>query len=205
MKSLKQIIEHSMSSLRDSQAFKEQWIASQWPESVGDQVDRRTAPGRLIGQILHVHVASSVWATQLQALKSHILKELNKRIHPLRVKDLRFQVQYPLRRPQEVKPLHDDDGETVPSASTPLDNDTEKKIDEIVQSIDEDSLRKSFHSLLTRDEQLKTHRRSLGWKACRGCGVLIKNRVLCPFCTLHGVSDTGEIETQKPENEEPAE
>lgn len=191
-----------MSSLRKSQAFKEHWIASKWRESVGDQVDRRTAPGRLINQVLHVHVASSVWATQLQALKSHILIELNRRIYPLKVKDLRFQVRYPLRKTQEVNLLQEDDEDTVPPASTPLDSDTEKKIDEIVQTLDEDLLKESFHSLLTRDEQLKSHRRSLGWKTCRGCGVLINKQTLCPFCTLHGVRDTEEKENPEISPEE---
>ncbi len=183
-----------MSSFRESREFKEQWIASKWRESVGNDVDRRTSPNRLTGNVLHVNVASSVWATQLQALKIHILKELNKRIYPLSVKDLRFQVQYPLRRPHAVRPSQQDDGEAVPPHAMPLDDETMKKIDEIVHTLDDVSLRETLHSLLIREEQLKAHRRSLGWKPCQGCGVLIWHRVFCPFCILHGVPDTEEKE-----------
>jgi len=198
MKPLREILESSMKPLRESREFKEQMIALKWRESVGEQVDRRTVPQRLVGQTLHVHVASSVWATQLQALKSQILKELNSRIRPLKVKDLRFQVQYPLRKPRTLSE-RPDDLEELPPKSTPLPEETVRKIEETVGSLDEDSLKAVIESVMTKDGQLREYRKSLGWKPCSGCGVFVKKRELCPFCSLHGTPETadeGEQQTQ---------
>ena len=67
-------------------------ILDVWPEAVGHAIAANTRPARLAGDVLWVHVDSSVWIQELRFLKTDIVDSLNARLEGTVVTDLKFKI-----------------------------------------------------------------------------------------------------------------
>jgi predicted nucleic acid-binding Zn ribbon protein len=63
-----------------------------WARAVGDAIAANTLPVRLKGNILWVHVDSSVWIQELQFLKNDMLSGLNTLLEKELVGDIKFKI-----------------------------------------------------------------------------------------------------------------
>jgi predicted nucleic acid-binding Zn ribbon protein len=61
-----------------------------WDHAVGDAVAENAQPAAFKGDVLIVHVASSVWGHHLQFLKADILEALNEALGDSRLKEITF-------------------------------------------------------------------------------------------------------------------
>jgi predicted nucleic acid-binding Zn ribbon protein len=62
-----------------------------WPAIVGERLARRTRAASFHQGTLRVEVVGSSWASELEFLKRHLLRELQQRLGP-HVRELRFLV-----------------------------------------------------------------------------------------------------------------
>jgi predicted nucleic acid-binding Zn ribbon protein len=73
--------------------YWEQALLSDWVAIVGEQLARRTRPGRVQHGILYVFVTSSAWLSELSRYgQKQMLENLQKRFGAEKIKSLRIQI-----------------------------------------------------------------------------------------------------------------
>lgn len=186
IESLKNIFGAKMEKMRENKNFIINWISLHWSKAVGKDIDRKTMPFKFSGNILFVHVINSSWCNELTSTKSNIIPKLNENIAPLKIKDIRFSVAYPLRT-KGKKSTHENSPN--PFSLKKIENmvlteEEEKKIHQITEEIKDDNLRDSMTKMLLKEEKWKKLKIQAGWKKCRLCGVLIESGEICHFCSI---------------------
>lgn len=73
-----------------------------WPVAVGERIAQHTRAVQLNGEELRVEVNDPLWQSQLRALESQILKNLNEILGDAIVRRLQFVVRIPKRSPAIV-------------------------------------------------------------------------------------------------------
>jgi predicted nucleic acid-binding Zn ribbon protein len=69
------------------------WRAVQeWPEAVGPRIARRTRATAFKEGTLHVEVEGSSWLHELGFLKRELIRQVNRRLGSLLVRELRFTI-----------------------------------------------------------------------------------------------------------------
>lgn len=63
-----------------------------WPDAAGQDISKRCIAMGIKSGILYVSVPTSVWSTELNALKRKLIAKLNDRLGQEVVKDIRFKV-----------------------------------------------------------------------------------------------------------------
>jgi predicted nucleic acid-binding Zn ribbon protein len=69
-----------------------------WPEAVGQRVAQRCVALGIKSGILYVAVPTSVWLTELNALKEKLIRKVNEKLGDEVVKGIKFQIGVPKRK-----------------------------------------------------------------------------------------------------------
>ncbi len=124
-----------------------------WPDVVGPEIARRSAPVTLRRGLLTVAVTSSAWVQQLSFLRERVRRALNEALGADRIREIRFRVQ-PLpepprgRAPAAPAPWRD---LRVPDAVT-------EAVDREVAGIEDPDLRAAVRSARLKAEQVRLFR-----------------------------------------------
>lgn len=79
--------------------YWEQALLTEWVSIVGEQVARRTRPGRVQNQTLYVFVTSSAWLSELSRYgQKQMLENLQKKFGAEKIKSLRIQMDPDVRQ-----------------------------------------------------------------------------------------------------------
>jgi predicted nucleic acid-binding Zn ribbon protein len=69
---------------------KQHQVIGLWPQLVGENVAQVAKPARVVEQTLYVKVKGMAWRTELQFQKHSILEQIEKKIGPGIIEDIRF-------------------------------------------------------------------------------------------------------------------
>ena len=69
-----------------------------WPEAAGSKIASRCVALGIKSGILHITVPTSVWLTELKALKNKLITNVNKKVGRDVVKDIKFIAGYSKRK-----------------------------------------------------------------------------------------------------------
>jgi predicted nucleic acid-binding Zn ribbon protein len=148
------ILEKTLKSLEIDVPLKTYSIWGAWKEIVGESVALQTQPRSLRNRILFVDVSHSTWIQQLQFLKPTLLGKINEFLGEPLVQDIRFRL-----------------GKISPTLPTPpkipqwdeekLDKKTLNRIENLVQEIDDEGVRKDFRNVLIKAAKLERFREKL--------------------------------------------
>ncbi len=164
-----------------------------WAEVAGPQIARRTAPSRVVGDVLHVDVESPVWASQLTLMKQDLVDRLNARAGGVCVRDIRFRSRSLRKAGAEPDPVVDDVRVFLRKVR-PDEGDAEaaQAIAEAVAVAGSDagamhgrgpSLRALMARLVLAHRRLGRARSLAGWVRCPGCGRMYERKTAhCPRC-----------------------
>jgi Dna[CI] antecedent, DciA len=152
-------------------------LQAAWPDIVGAQVAKNSHPARIAAGTLLITTRSSVWSHQLSLLTEHVLQAVSARLPSAEVKQLRFRVgSVPARR--DEPPGRRRAVRVRGSLERPPSGSSDEALARFRKEV----------------EQSQRAKRSEGWKACIGCGVLVAPDAadLCPTCSAARVKERGE-------------
>lgn len=86
------ILNSSFASLGIASKIKEYKVKKAWAQCVGENISKKAAPVRQIGTVLHCHVSSSPWMTELNYQKALIISKINERMGFKAVTDIIFRI-----------------------------------------------------------------------------------------------------------------
>lgn len=73
-------------------SYWEHTLEREWPALVGEQVARRTRPGRMNRGVLYVYVSNSTWLAELNRMGlKQMLENVQRRFGESRIKSIRLQ------------------------------------------------------------------------------------------------------------------
>ncbi|TAK59708.1 MAG: DUF721 domain-containing protein [Bacteroidetes bacterium] len=84
------ILETVIQNLGIGGKLKKAEAMDKWAEVVGEQIGRVTAPVRIEGETLVVHVTSSAWRNELVFLKKELITKVNNSVGQEIIKEIIF-------------------------------------------------------------------------------------------------------------------
>jgi hypothetical protein len=154
-KPIRSILENALRGLEIDAHVKTYSIWGAWKEIVGDSVALHTRPHAIRNRILFVHVSHPTWVQQLQFLKSALIDKINAFLGEPLVRDIRFHLG---KIESEASPRQKK--ETWQSQK--LEEETSKRIENLLQNILNEDVRKSLRTLLVKGAKLERYRKHLG-------------------------------------------
>ena len=153
-------------------------LQAAWPDIVGERVARNSHPARITGGTLLIATRSSAWSHQLSLLADHVREAVSARLPSAGVKELRFRV-------GSVPP---------PRAGVAARRRDVARARRLVERAAPDSAAEALARFRKEVEQSQRAKRSEGWKACIGCGVLVAPDAadLCPACDVARTQERAE-------------
>ncbi len=150
--SIRSILEKTLSALEIDILLKGYSIFAAWKEIVGESVARQTQPRAIRNQILFLDVSHPTWMQQLQFLKPTLLEKINQHLGEPLIQEIRFKLgKIPASPPESQRPSSLGD-ET-------LDRETSKRIDALLEVIEDGEVRKSIREVLIKGAKLEKFRR----------------------------------------------
>jgi len=146
------ILEKTIQSLEIDVPLKTYSILGAWNEIVGESVAAHSQPRTIRNRILFIDVAHPTWMQQLQFLKPTLLEKINTFLGESLIQDIRFKLgKVPSKVPAPPKTLSMEDQE--------LDKATLKRIEGVLQKMDDEELRNSLREVLIKGAKLDHYRR----------------------------------------------
>jgi hypothetical protein len=152
--SIRSILEKTLKNLEIDVPLKTYSILGAWNEIVGESVGVQTQPRSIRNRILFIDVSHSTWMQQLQFLKPTLLEKINSFLGEPLIQDIRFKL-----------------GKISPTISTPpmapsledekLDKATLTRIENLLQEIDDNEVRKNLREVLIKGAKLERSRKKL--------------------------------------------
>jgi len=148
------ILDGTLKSLEIDVPLKTHAIWGAWEEIVGESVALHAQPRSIHNRILFINVSHSTWIQQLQFLKSTLIEKINSYLGEPLIEDIRFKL-----------------GKIAPSTPVPtfpkarswegedLDKNTLRRIDDILQGIDDEEVRKGLREFLVKGAKLERARK----------------------------------------------
>jgi hypothetical protein len=152
-------------------------LQAAWPDIVGAQVARNSRPARIGDGTLLITTRSSAWSHQLSLLADHVLHAVSARLPKVELKQLRFRVGT-VPAPRDKLPVHRRGAHVRNSVERAAPGSSVEALARFRKEV----------------EQSQRAKRSEGWKACTGCGVLVAPDAaeLCPTCSAADAQERGE-------------
>jgi predicted nucleic acid-binding Zn ribbon protein len=146
------ILEKTIQSLEIDVPLKTYSVLGAWSEIVGESVATHSRPRTIRNRILFIDVAHPTWMQQLQFLKPILLEKINTFLRQSLIQDIRFKLgKVPSKVPAPPKTLSMEDQE--------LDKATLKRIEGVLQKMDDEELRNSLREVLIKGAKLDHYRR----------------------------------------------
>jgi len=145
------ILDGTLRALEIDVPLKAHSIWRAWEEIVGKSVALHAQPRSIHNRILFINVSHSTWTQQLQFLKSTLIEKINSYLGEPLIEDIRFKL-------GKISPPVP----TFPKARSwegeALDKNTLRRIDDILQGIDDEEVRKGLREFLVKGAKLERAR-----------------------------------------------
>ena len=146
------ILERTLKTLEIDVPLKTYSIVGAWNEIVGESVAGHSQPRSIRNQILFIDVAHPTWMQQLQFLKPTLLDQVNSFLGEPLIQDIRFKL-------GKISPTLPAPPKTLLIEGENLDKETLNRIENLVQKIDDEEVRKSVRVVLVKGAELERCRR----------------------------------------------
>jgi hypothetical protein len=151
-KPIHSILEKTLEALEIDVPLKAHAIWAAWEEIVGESVALHAQPRSIHNRILFINVSHSTWIQQLQFLKSTLIEKINSYLGEPLIEEIRFKLgKIP---PPALAPPKTNLGQTED-----LDKKTLRRIDDILQGIDDEEVRKGLREFLVKGAKLEQVRK----------------------------------------------
>jgi hypothetical protein len=149
---IRSILDNTLKALEIDLPLKAYAIWGAWEEIVGETIALQTRPRSIRNRILFIDVSHSTWSHQLQFLKSNLLEKMNEFIGEPYIQDIRLKVGKipPGRSPSSKPPSIEEE---------PLDEDTLKRIESLLEEIEDREVRKGLRNILVKGAALERTRK----------------------------------------------
>jgi hypothetical protein len=147
------ILERTLKTLEIDVPLKTYSIVGAWNEIVGESVAGHSQPRSIRNQILFIDVAHPTWMQQLQFLKPTLLDQVNSFLGEPLIQDIRFKL-------GKISPTLPAPPKTLLIEGENLDKETLNRIENLVQKIDDEEVRKSVRVVLVKGAELERCRRT---------------------------------------------
>jgi hypothetical protein len=149
--SIRSVLENTLKSLEIDVPLKSYSILGAWNEIVGATVAAHSQPRSIRNRILFIEVVHSTWMQQLQFLKPTLLEKVNNFLGEPLIQDIRFKLGKILTDPPSPS-------KTDPWRKEDLAEETLKRIEKLIQKIEDGEVRKALKEVLTKGAKLEHHR-----------------------------------------------
>ena len=146
------ILEKTLKALEIDVPLKSYSIWGAWNEIVGESVALQTQPRSIRNRILFIDVSHPTWMQQLQFLKPTLLEKINNFLGEPHIQDIRFKL-------GKISPNLPNPSKTSVWQRENLDERTLKRIESLLQKIDDQEVRKSLADILIKGAKLERHRK----------------------------------------------
>ncbi len=150
--SIHSILEKTLKTLEIDVPLKTYSILGAWNEIVGESVAGNSQPRSIRNQILFIDVAHPTWMQQLQFLKPTLLDQVNAFLGEPLIQDIRFKL-------GKVSPTLPTPPRTFLMEDENLDKETLNRIENLLQEIDDEEVKKSLRLVLIKGAKLERYRR----------------------------------------------
>src|SRR3990172_4619658 len=141
--SIHSILEKTLKALEIDVPLKTYSIVGAWNKIVGESVAEHSQPRSIRNQILFIDVAHPTWMQQLQFLKPTLLNQVNAFLGEPLIRDIRFKL-------GKISPALPSPPRTLLMEEEPLDQGTLDRIEDLLQEIDDQEVRKSLRKVLIK-------------------------------------------------------
>ena len=152
--SIRSVLENTLKSLEIDVPLKSYSILGAWNEIVGATVAAHSQPRSIRNRILFIEVAHSTWMQQLQFLKPTLLEKVNNFLGEPLIQDIRFKL-------GKILPGTPSPSKTDPWRKEDLGEETLKRIEKLIQKIEDGEVRKALKEVLTKGAKLEQYRMKL--------------------------------------------
>jgi len=149
---IRSVLEHTLERLEIDVPLKTYSILGAWSEIVGPTVAAHSQPRSIRNRILFVDVSHSTWTQQLQFFKPTLLEKVNHFLGEPLIQDIRFKLGKIL--PGTPSPVKDD-----PRPREELDQKTLKRIEELIQKIEDEEVRRALKDVLMAGAKFERRRK----------------------------------------------
>ncbi len=151
---IRSILEGTLKSLEIDVPLKSYSILGAWKEIVGESVALHTQPRIIRNRILFIDVSHPTWIQQLQFLKPTLLEKINNFLGESHIEDIRFKL-------GKISPTIPSPSKTPMLEDEKLDQGTLNRIENLVQKINDEEIRKELREVLMKGAKLEQHRKKL--------------------------------------------
>jgi hypothetical protein len=149
---IRSILEDTLKALEIDVPVKTYSILGAWDQIVGESVAEHSQPRSIRNRILFIDVSHSTWMQQLQFLKSTLLEKVNGFLGEPLIQDIRFKLGKISRTIAAPSKTHSLEHEK-------LDKGTLKRIESILEEIEDKEVQKSLHEVLIKGAKLERSRK----------------------------------------------
>jgi len=146
------ILEKTLKALEIDVPLKTYSIWSAWGDIVGESVALHTQPRSIRNRILFIDVSHPTWIQQLQFLKPTLLEKINNFLGESPIQDIRFKL-------GKISPTIPSPSKTHVLEDENLDKETLSRIENLVQKVDDEGVRKGLREVLIKGAKLEQSRR----------------------------------------------
>ena len=148
---IRSVLENTLKSLEIDVPLKSYSILGAWNEIVGATVAAHSQPRSIRNRILFIDVTHSTWMQQLQFLKPTLLEKVNNFLGEPLIQDIRFKL-------GRILPSTPSPSKTDPWLQDDLGEETLKRIEELIQKIEDGEIRKALQDVLMKGARLEQYR-----------------------------------------------
>ena len=146
------ILEKTLKALEIDVPLKTYSIWSAWGDIVGESVALHTQPRSIRNRILFIDVSHPTWIQQLQFLKPTLLEKINDFLGEPHIQDIRFKL-------GKISPPASTSSKTPVLEDENLDKGTLSRIENLVQKVDDEGVRKVLREVLIKGAKSEQSRR----------------------------------------------
>lgn len=153
-KPIRSVLDQTLRALEIDVPLKAHSIWGAWEEIVGESVALHAQPRSIHNRILFINVSHSTWIQQLQFLKSTLMEKINSYLGEPLIEDIRFKL-------GKIAPSVPTSSRSRVWQNEKLDKKTLTRIENLVQKIDDDEIRKELREVLIRGAKLEQSRKKM--------------------------------------------
>jgi len=149
--SIRSVLENTLKGLEIDVPLKSYSILGAWNEIVGATVAAHSQPRSIRNRILFIDVTHSTWMQQLQFLKPTLLEKVNNFLGEPLIQDIRFKL-------GRILPSTPSPSKTDPWRQEDLGEETLKRIEKLIQKIEDGEVRRALKDVLMKGAKLEQYR-----------------------------------------------
>lgn len=135
-------------------ALSRHGLVAMWPKIVDATVARHTRADKVVGATLYLSVDSSVWMSEISAVKHIIIEKINRILDRDAAPITEIRLRQCSRIEREARPVES------PAESPEVDPAEMRWAEPVVASIKDEELRKTLNRILIKNQKLNNKRKS---------------------------------------------